>query len=162
MPSSLLRTATTLASTCAAVQAGQDLFSHSRNDREGAPSRHIDELDANSSWIDVVSAQLKDQFNLAALDEAKEGFSRLYGLLTKDPEQMMQRRKHQRERGVLRSGEGTPEQVANRLRKFDERERIENMFATGEKAQDIPTHLALHEYYIEQLNEKPGVKRNDK
>ena len=62
--------------------------------------------------------------NLGAYKELRTQWNAFYGLVTGDKEYLRQNVINHRKRGSLRSGEGTPEQAAQRQRLFEEREHI--------------------------------------
>ena len=73
-----------------------------------------------------------------------------------------QNRKHHSEHGALRSGEGTPSQMAMRQHEFEERSKMEAMEAAGEHGTDSRTQKRQFEYYKEKVKSKRTGKQDDR
>ena len=122
----------------------------------------VSKLDGNSNWMDYLVAQQKDAFSLKGFKQLKEQFDQAWGVLTTDREALRQHSKAHRERGALRSGQGTQEQAFRRQKMLEERQRLESMLENKEVPTDIPTSNKLFELWKEKMSDRPGVRQSEK
>ena len=71
-------------------------------------------------------------------------------------------RKTHSESGALRSGEGTPDQIAMRARMFEERQKLEDLEASGEYTTDLRTSKRQFEYWKEKMQDKRTSKQDER
>ena len=87
------------------------------------------------------------------------GFIEAYGMITKSEEYLQKQRYHNERFGVYRSGEGTPEEIAQRQKESEEREYLEALFENNEYTYDTDLNEKLYQMF--KKNFKSKVMRND-
>ncbi|TNV79791.1 hypothetical protein FGO68_gene10759 [Halteria grandinella] len=83
----------------------------------------------------------------------------LYGALTKSDEYRRKKRLSHERYGALRSGEGTPEEIAKKRREMEERLYLENLYQNQEFTLDTKINEKLYSLYVEDF--KRNHIRND-
>ena len=110
-----------------------------------------------------MAANQKDMLSgMGGFKELTNKMEQVYGLFTNDPERRRKINRDHHERGALRSSQGTPDQEHKNRKMFEEKERLEKMYESGEKPTDIPTSNKLYEMWLEKQADRPGIRQDDK
>ena len=70
-------------------------------------------------------------------------------------------RKHE-QKGAFRSGEGTPDQIYQRLKLFEEEEELDRLEEEGISSHDLKKEDKLFERQVKRRGETYGLSANDK
>ena len=89
-------------------------------------------------------------------------FSDAYEMIAETPAYKRKMRKRHHERGAFRSGEGTPEQIMERLRKFEEEQTLDEYERNGTVPVSHVWRDKLFNRFHKTLGDKKGVIADDK
>ena len=89
-------------------------------------------------------------------------FHDAYDLLTQSDSYKRKVRKRHTERGAFRSGEGSPEQIYQRLKLFEEEQELDDLEKAKNGTSDLRKAEKLFKRYSNRRLNTFGAKRNDK
>ena len=96
----------------------------------------------------------------SGLTQFKEDALAFYDMVSGDKDRKS-RRQHM-QNGALRSGEGMPDEQAIRQRKFEERQKLDELEEAGEYVTDLRTSKKQFEYWKEKMADKRTFKQDER
>ena len=115
----------------------------------------------SNSWLSLFDEQKQQWIKSSGLLQFTEDISTLYDMWSGNSNESKNRRTHS-ESGALRSGEGSPDQIAMRARMFEERQKLDDLEASGEYTTDLRTSKRQFEYWKEKMQNKRTSKQDDR
>ena len=127
-----------------------------RPNMQGGMDPRSRQRSAPNSLLDLMEDRAASIFGADHFYQMKEDFTRLYDIWSGNTDR--RDRKARTENQANRSGEGMPDEAFIRQKKFEARQRLEEIEASGEYPTDIRTQKAMFEYWKEKQSEKRTKK----
>ncbi|CDW82059.1 ef hand family protein [Stylonychia lemnae] len=103
----------------------------------------------------------KQKFSHAfSMDSYLESWNKLVNLFSPSEEQKQEQWDKLQKTGMMRSGEGSAEEVMQRRKKLEERQRLDQLLQSGDFSSDPIENKKLYDHYLKHVNQN-SVKNDD-
>ena len=90
----------------------------------------------HKSWFDGFTEMKSDIFSQVAIKKWVDDFGEAYEMMVQTDSYKRKMKKKHQQKGAFRSGEGTPDQIYQRLKLFEEEEELDKLQEEGISPQD--------------------------